>query len=218
MKGDLPMKMRLAVLLSVLCASTAFAGPPSLLGGKPMSNGTAHQVGVGWPSLFYEWWHSGDPDWAIGSELVYGDWSGEFSDVEIGGAFNVPLRWHIHQSGNTDVAFRLVPGVLIGGIERRRDDRFVFGLRGEMGVPITVDLHPKVNLITGGTIPFSVFFEEDSDPYVVLPILARIGAEFKATNTITPWLLFELGPGMAFGNSGVEVEFAFRIWVGSAFR
>jgi hypothetical protein len=107
---------------------------------------------------------------------------------------------------------------LIGGIERRRDDRFVFGLRGEMGVPITVDLHPKVNLITGGTIPFSVFFVEDSDPYVVLPILARIGAEFQATNTITPWLLFELGPGMAFGKSGAEVEFAFRIWVGSAFR
>jgi len=64
------MKMRLAVLLLTLWSGTAFAGPPSLIGGKPMGEGTAHQVGVGWPSLFYEWWHSGTPEWAIGGELV----------------------------------------------------------------------------------------------------------------------------------------------------
>ena len=212
------MKRSLAVMLLTLCAGTAFAGPPSLLGGKPMSGGTAHNVGAGWPSLFYEWWHSGNPDWAIGGELVYGDWSGEFSDVEIGGAFNVPLRWHLAKSGPTDVAFRLTPGVLIGNMEHGPDDDFVFGLRGEFAVPITIDLHPKVNLITGVTVPFSVFFVEDSDDYVVIPILARIGAEVKATNTVTPWLLFELGPGIAAGDFGSEVEFAFRIWVGSAFR
>jgi hypothetical protein len=61
-------------------------------------------------------------------------------------------------------------------------------------------------------------FVEDADDYVVLPLLARIGAEVEATDTITPWLLFELGPSMAFGDFGTEAEFAFRIWVGSAFR
>jgi len=212
------MKMRLAVLLFTLCTGTAFAGPPSLLGGKPMSSGTAHQVGVGWPSLSYEWWHSGSPDWAIGGELVYGDWSGAFSDVQIGGAVNVPLRWYLAKTGGADIGFRLAPGFLLGAIDvGHGDDNFVFGLRGEIAVPITVELDPKVNLITGATIPFSVFFVDGSDDYVVLPILARIGAEVKATETITPWLLFELGPGMAFGDD-TEVDFAFRIWVGSAFR
>jgi len=173
---------------------------------------------VGWPSLFYEWWHAGNPDWAIGGELVYGDWSGEFSDVKVGGAVNVPLRWHLNRSGSADIAFRLAPGLLLGAMEGgRNDDRFVFGLRAEAGVPITVDLHPKVNLITGGTVPFSVFFVDGRDDYVVLPILARIGAEVKATNTITPWMLFELGPTMKFGG-GSEVDFGFRVWVGSFFR
>ena len=56
-----------------------------------------------------------------------------------------------------------------------------------------------------------------ADDYVVLPLLARLGAEVKATEKITPWLLFELGPAIAFG-AGTDSEFAFRIWVGSAFR
>jgi len=212
------MKMRVLVLLLILWTSMAFAGSPSQMGGKLMPEGTAHQVGAGWPSFFYEWWHSGTPEWAIGGEVVYGDWSGEFSDVKIGGAVNVPLRWHLTKSGAADIAFQVKPGILLGSMEAWRDDRFVFGFRGEISFPITIDLTPKVNLITGGAIPFSVLFVEDADDYVVLPLLARIGAEVEATDTITPWLLFELGPGMAFGDFGTEAEFAFRIWVGSAFR
>lgn len=212
------MKTRLLLtLVLALCASTALAGPPSLLGGKPMPVGTAHLVGVGWPSLFYEWWHSGSPEWAIGGELVYGDWSAGFSDVEVGGAVNVAFQWHISKVGAADIAFRLTPGILIGSMEGGRDDHFVFGMRGEIGFPITIDLTPKVNLITGGAIPLSVLFVEDADDLVVLPILARIGAEVKATPTITPWFLFELGPAMAFGDFASESEFAFRIRVGSAF-
>jgi hypothetical protein len=218
MKGGLGMKMRFSVLLLTLWTSTALAGPLSLIGGKPMSEGTAHQVGVGWPSVFYEWWHSGKPEWAIGGELAYGDWSGGFSDVKIGGAVNVPFRWYLSKVGGADMAFQVKPGILLGSMEAGRDDRFVFGLRGEISLPVTIDLNPRVNLITGGAIPFSVFFVEDADDYVVLPLLARVGAEVKATDTITPWLLFEMGPAMAFGGFGTEAEFAFRIWIGSTFR
>jgi len=52
-----------------------------------------HNTGIGWPSLFYEWWNKGQGnlDWALGAELVYGDWSGAFSDVSVGLAFNAPL-------------------------------------------------------------------------------------------------------------------------------
>ena len=210
------MKMRLAVLLLTLWVGTAFAGPASLQGGKLMPVGTAHQVGVGWPSLFYEYWHSGTPDWAIGGEVVYGDWSAGFSDVKIGGAVNVPLRWHLKKAGSADIAFQVKPGILLGSMEAGRADRFVFGLRGELSLPVTIELTPKVNLITGGSIPLTVLFVDDADDYVVLPLLARLGAEVKATDTITPWLLFEMGPAIAFGD-GTEAEFAFRIWVGSAF-
>ena len=211
------MKMRLTVLFLVLWVGTAFAETPSLQGGKLMPVGTAHQVGVGWPSAFYEYWHSGTPDWAIGGEIVYGDWSGEFSDLEIGGAVNVPLRWHVGRAGGADIGFQFKPGLLLGSMEAGRDDRFVFGLRGELSVPVTVDLTPKVNLITGGTIPLSFLVIEDADDLVVLPLLARLGAEVKATETITPWLLFEMGPAFAFGDSDTETEFAFRVWVGSYF-
>jgi len=216
MKGDSAMKMRLTVLFLVLWVGTAFAGPPSLQGGKLMPVGTAHQVGVGWPSLFYEYWHSGTPDWAIGGELVYGDWSGGFTNVEIGGAVNVPFRWHLKKTGAADIAFQVKPGMLLGSMEAGRGDHFVFGLRGELSVPVTIELTPKVNLITGGAIPLTYMIVDNAPDYFVLPLLARIGAEVQATETITPWLLFELGPAIAFGD-GTEAEFAFRIWVGSSF-
>ena len=210
------MKMRLTVLFLVLWVGTAFAGPPTLQGGKLMPVGTAQQVGVGWPSVFYEYWHSGTPDWAIGGEVVYGDWSGGFTNVEIGGAFNVPLRWHLKKTGATDIAFQVKPGILLGSMEGGGGDHFVFGLRCELSVPVTIELTPKVNLITGGAIPLTGMFVDGADDYFVLPLLARIGAEVKATEKITPWLLFELGPAIAFGDD-TESEFAFRIWVGSSF-
>jgi len=208
-----------ALVFAWSMTSTSWAGPFSLLGGEPMPAGTAHQVGMGWPSLFYEWWHSGNPDWALGAELVYGDWSGGFSDVEIGAAFQVPLRWHLARSNPISAAFRLTPGILFAGAEtgRKKDDHFVCGLRGELAVPVTVDLYPSMNLITGAAMPFTVFFVESEDPFVVIPILARIGAEFKATPTVTPWLLFELGPAFTAGGFGSDTEFAFRIWAGCAF-
>jgi hypothetical protein len=90
-------------------------------------------------------------------------------------------------------------------------------MRGEFAFPITIDIHPKVNLITGGTIPFTYLIVDGAKDAFVFPILARIGAEVKATDTITPWLLFELGPAMAFGDFDTQADFAFRIWVGSAF-
>jgi hypothetical protein len=85
-----------------------------------------------------------------------------------------------------------------------------------MSLPVSVELAPKVNLITGGAIPLSVFVVDGASDYVVFPLLARLGAEVKATDKITPWMLFELGPAFKFGD-GTDTEFAFRIWVGSSF-
>jgi len=216
MKGDSRMKMKLVVLLVVLWAGTAFAGPATTMGGKEIPVGRSHHVGVGWPSMFYEYWRSGMPDWGIGGEVVYGDWVGGFSDVTIGGAINVPVRFHLNKAGSADFAFQVKPGILLGSMERGRDDRFVFAFRGEMSLPVSIDLTPKVNLITGGSIPLSVFVVDGAADYVGVPLLARLGAEVRATDKITPWMLFELGPAIRFGD-GTDTEFAFRVWVGSAF-
>ena len=130
------MKTRLAAVMLILWGGTAFAGPPSLTGGRQMPVGFAHQVGVGWPSVFYEYWRSGTPDWGIGGEIVYGDWSGEFSDMKVAGAVNAAVRWQLKKSGATNIAFQIKPGLLMGSIEAGRNDSFVFGLRSEFSIPV----------------------------------------------------------------------------------
>jgi hypothetical protein len=192
----------------------------------------AHNVGVGWPSLFYEWWNNGggNLDWALGTELVYGDWSAAYSDVAVGFALNVPLRWHIHHKrharSTTDVGLRFTPGAMVGGSERRRnpppfggppDNRVMGGLRAEIAVPLSIDVHERVSIVTGAAIPFTLMFAKDVNPWGIIPILIRMGVEINAAPKVAPFFLFELGPGIGVGSGGSDVDFAFRIWVGTAF-
>ncbi len=209
----------LALFFVSVGATTSKAGPFSIQGGKPLPAGTYHLVGVGWPSLTYEWWHGGGSfDWAIGGELVYGDWVGEHSEVDIGGAFNVPMKFRLGKSGITDVAFRLDPGVLIAAVDGGPGgNEFAAGLRAEMGVPVTIDIDPKVNIITGGNLPVAVFFVHDGDTAFVIPIYARIGVEVKVKESIVPWFLFELGPNIAVTSGHSDTEFGFRVWFGCNF-
>lgn len=219
-------------IVALVVSNTAFAGPQSTIGGKPLKTETAHNVGVGWPSLFYEWWHNGKGklDWALGGELVYGDWSGAYSDVAVGFAFNVPLRWHIHHNrharSTVDVGLRFTPGAMVGGSEGRRfappfggpaDRRVMGGLRAEIAVPVSIDVHERVSVVTGGAIPLTLMFAEGSDPWGIIPLMVRMGVEINAAPKVAPWFLLELGPGIGVGNRGSDVDFAFRVWVGTAF-
>jgi hypothetical protein len=221
-----------ALVLGLVVTNTAFAGPQSTIGGKPLKTETAHNVGVGWPSLFYEWWNQGkgDLDWALGTELVYGDWSGAYSDVAVGLALNVPLRWHIHHKAHarstTDVGLRFTPGAMVGGSERRRnpppfgvppDNRVMGGLRAEIAVPLSIDVHKRVNVVTGATIPLTLMFAKDVNPWGIIPILVRMGVEINAGPKVAPFFLFELGPAIGVGSGGSDVDFAFRLWMGTAF-
>lgn len=218
--------------LALAISNTAFAGPQSTIGGKPLKTDMAHNVGVGWPSLFYEWWNNGKGklDWALGGELLYGDWSGAYSDVAVGFAFNVPLRWHIHNKkharSTTDVGLRFTPGAMVGASEGRRgpppfdepfDQRVMGGVRAEIAVPVSIDVHERVSVVTGGTIPLTLMFAEDVDPWGVIPLLVRMGVEINASPKVAPFFLFELGPGIGVGDGGSDVDFAFRVWVGTAF-
>ena len=184
-----------------------------------MSSDTAHHVSLGWPSVSYEWWRAGNggPDWAIGGELVYGDWVGEYSDVEIGGALNIPFRWHMSNSGQADFAFQLKPGFLIANIEAGPTDLFAAAIRVDPGLLVSVDINQQLNLITGATVPFSLFFVENADPFAIIPILLRAGAEIDTQRDIVPHVLFDFGPVIAVGNGNSDVDFGFRAWIGTTF-
>jgi len=228
----------IAVFLLVLAmSSTALAGPQSTIGGKRLESEMVHNTGVGWPSLFYEWWNKGQGnlDWALGAELLYGDWSGAYSDVGVGFALNAPLRWHLrtrkHAKATTDVAIRFTPGAMVGNTEgggdpaappplppgSQPDRRAMGGVRAELAVPVSVDVHDRVSVVTGGTIPFTLLFASGGDVWGIIPVLIRMGVEINAAPKVAPFFLFELGPGIGIGNGTADVDFAFRIWVGTAF-
>ncbi|MFH1016930.1 MAG: hypothetical protein V1798_01960 [Pseudomonadota bacterium] len=201
--------------LIITASPAAKAYPPSVVGGAPMQPGTAHNIGLGWPSIMYEWWHSGVPDWALGAELVYGDWSGAFSDMTIGLGLNAPFRFHLATNGRADFALRIAPGVLIADAHDSHEDIFVLGLRGEFAMPVSVGISPKVNLITGLAAPVAVYIPEHGDTIFVFPILIRLGVEFLPQQPYLPWLLVEVGPTIGHRSGHTEVDPGFRIWIGT---
>ncbi|MGB8331628.1 MAG: hypothetical protein WCE62_15985 [Polyangiales bacterium] len=219
--------MRAVGVFALLFALTspASAGPAnSTIGGKRLTNDNVHNVGVGYPSLFYEWWNKGPRrlDWALKGALVYGDWPVAYSDgrfIRIGLGLSAPLRWHLSTKRRTkatnDVSFRLTPGILLAG---NRDDAFTFGLKAEVAAPVSLDVHERVSVITGGAIPFTVYINNrDIGARGFIPLLFRMGVEIKAANQVSPFFLFELGPGIGVGSGVADVSFAWRLWVGTSF-
>lgn len=220
------MKKTIGVVALVLAmASPASAGPTnSTIGGKRLQNDNVHNVGVGYPSMFYEWWNQGRRklDWALKGALVYGDWAAAYSRgrfIRIGFGLSAPLRWHLSTKKRpkvtNDVAFRFTPGILLAG---NSSNSFTFGIKAEAAAPVSIDVHERVSFITGGTIPFALYFSNNNVGTLgVIPLLFRTGVEIKASPNVSPFFLFELGPGIAVGGGTADVSFAWRIWVGTSF-
>jgi len=214
-----------ALALVLGSASPALAGPAnSTIGGKQLRNDDVHNVGVGYPSLFYEWWNKGPHklDWALKGALVYGDWAAAYSRgrfIRVGFGFSAPLRWHLstkkRSKATNDVAFRFTPGMLLAA---NTGDAFTFGIKAEVAAPVSLDVHERVSVITGGTIPFAVYISnQEIGTRGVIPLLFRMGVEVKAAEHVSPFFLFELGPGISVGNGTSDVSFAWRIWAGTSF-
>ncbi|MEM7135334.1 MAG: hypothetical protein AAF500_02085 [Myxococcota bacterium] len=220
------MRKGLGIMLIVLgLASPAMAGPAnSTIGGKRLQNDDVHNVGVGYPSLFYEWWNRGPRklDWAIQGALVYGDWAAAYAPgrfIKIGLGVSAPLRWHLATKNRpkvtNDVSFRFTPGILISGNTR---NTFTFGIKAEAAAPVSIDVHDRVSVVTGGTIPFAVYISNQNvGTFGVIPLLVRMGVEIRANDRVSPFFLFELGPGIAVGGGQADVSFAWRLWVGTSF-
>ena len=212
-----------AALLLMALVRPVHAEVPSVLGGKLLPSGTSgHHFGIGLPSLFYEWWNGGDQfDWALHAGLVYEDWSGHFSDVDVGLDLEAPMRFHLAQRGAADVALRFAPGVLIGDHDHGRFDRggdnLLIGLRPELGVLVGIQLSDMVNLITGGVVPFTILIDDHdagNDVFVVVPLMPRVGVEVQPFEALVPWALLEIGPTVIFGGGDSDVDAGVRFWLG----
>jgi hypothetical protein len=199
------------------------AGPAnSTIGAKKLEQDMVHSGGVGAPSLMYEWWNKGkkNMDWGLSGELVYTDWlaahTGRF--IKIGLGIDGMLRWHILSNKKpkvqNDFAILFKPGVLIAG---NRGDTFTFGIKGEVGLPFTIDVHERVTVVTGGFLPIGGYINSNQGNFGEIPILIRMGVEIMANENIAPWFFFDLGPGIQFGSGTSGASFAWRLGAGTAF-
>jgi hypothetical protein len=212
-----------ALVLAV--ASPALAGPKnSVIGGKKLEQDMVHSGGVGYPSVIYEWWNKGkgNLDWGLEGELVYGDWpaahTGRF--VKIGLGIDGMVRWHLatreHDKVTTDIAITAKPGILISS---NRFDSFTFGIAGEAIVPVSLDVHERVNVVVGGAFIIKGYLNSDFNNFGEIPLLIRLGVEILAKENVEPWFYFDLGPGIGFGGggNGASTGFAWRLAAGTAF-
>jgi hypothetical protein len=214
--------------LVLAMASPAMAGPAnSVIGAKKLEEDMVHSGGVGYPSIMYEWWNKGKGkmDWGLSGELVYGPWLAadtDFNDrfIKIGLGINGMLRWNLISKEkpkvHNDFALVVKPGVLIAG---STFDQFTFGIKGEIGLPFSIDVHERVTVVTGGFLPIGGYIVKDSSNIGEIPILIRMGVEIKANENVAPWFFFDLGPGIKFGKdlNGADTGFAWRIGAGTAF-
>jgi hypothetical protein len=212
-----------ALVLAV--ASPALAGPKnSVIGGKKLEQDMVHSGGVGYPSVLYEWWNKGkgNLDWGLEGELVYGDWpaahTGRF--IKIGLGVDGMVRWHLatreHDKVTTDIAITAKPGILISG---NRGDTFTFGIGGEAIVPVSLDVHERVNVVVGGAFIIKGYLNSQFNNFGEIPLLVRLGVEILAKENVEPWFYFDLGPGIGFGGggAGASTGFAWRLAAGTAF-
>jgi hypothetical protein len=214
------MKFVGTLLLALALASTALAGPQSTIGGKRLDTDMAHQVRSGWPSTSYEWWNKGKNslDWALGGELVYGPWSGAWDDPRIAFAVYAPLRFHLwdneRPASKTDLGIRFTPGLMAGSSAPQTATVYA---RAEIAVPVTVDVHPKLSVVTGGAIPIDLGWIENVGFVGAIPLLVRLGVEIKGSDKVAPFILMEVGPGIGFGQGSSDVTLAARLWAGTTF-
>jgi len=210
--------------LVLAMASPALAGPAnSTIGGKKLEQDMVHSGGVGYPSVLYEWWNKGKDnlDWGLEGELVYGDWpaahTGRFTKIGLG--IDGMVRWHLatrpHDKITTDIAIVAKPGILIAG---NRGDTFTFGIAGEALVPVSLDVHERVDVVVGGAFIIKGYINSQQNNFGEIPLLFRLGVEIMANEKVSPWFYFDLGPGIGFGGGGGgNVGFAWRLAAGTNF-
>jgi hypothetical protein len=89
--------------------------------------------------------------------------------------------------------------------------------RAEIAVPVSVDVNPKLSVVTGGAVPIDLGWIENVGFFGAIPLLFRLGVEIKAGDKVAPFVLMEVGPGFGFGQGSSGTTLAARIWAGTTF-
>ena len=204
-------------------ASPALAGPEnSVIGAKNLQEDMVHEGHAGMPGIGYGWWNKGPGamDWSLNGDLIYGEWPVTLLrglGVDIGLGLSSTLRWHLKtntkEKVTNDVAIVAIPGIAIA---RTPGKQFGFGVRLEVGAPLSIDVHEKVNVVTGGFIPVE-FIIVDGNTTGAIPLMVRMGVEWQASDKVVPWLMFDLGPGILVGSNVSGAQFAWRLLAGVTF-
>lgn len=92
-----------------------------------------------------------------------------------------------------------------------------WALGAELAVPVSIDVNPKVDIVTGAAIPVDLGWVEGGGFFGAVPLLVRLGVEIKAGPKSAPFVLIEVGPGIGFGDGQSEVTLAARLWAGTSF-
>jgi hypothetical protein len=133
-------------------------------------------------------------------------------------ALYAPLRFHLwdreRPASRTDLGFRFTPGLMAGSAAV---NTATVMSRMELAVPVTVDVHPKLSVVTGGAIPIDLGWTEGVGFVGAIPLLVRLGVEIKGGDKTAPFVLMEVGPGFGFGQGNSDVTLAARIWPGTTF-
>ena len=129
------------------------------------------------------------------------------------------VRWHLatrpHDKITTDIAIVAKPGILIAG---NRGDTFTFGIAGEALVPVSLDVHERVDVVVGGAFIIKGYINSQQNNFGEIPLLFRLGVEIMANEKVSPWFYFDLGPGIGFGGGrDASVGFAWRLAAGTNF-
>jgi hypothetical protein len=129
----------------------------------------------------------------ISGEIVYGPWCGAFVDTDVGVAGHLDIRQWTRRQGRLDVGWSMGPGLLLGSSQRRGDDRFVAGVRGEPALLARVRLDRRAWLHTGVASPVT-FFAGDNVGDLIVPIYPRLGVDVVTGPDLMVSMLMELGP------------------------
>jgi hypothetical protein len=133
-------------------------------------------------------------------------------------ALYAPLRFHLwdreRPASRTDLGFRFTPGLMAGSAAVKTATVMS---RMELAVPVTVDVHPKLSVVTGGAIPIDLGWTEGVGFVGAIPLLVRLGVEIKGGDKTAPFVLMEVGPGFGFGQGNSDFTLAARIWAGTTF-
>jgi hypothetical protein len=199
----------------------------SMYGGKTIGGGRdAIAVGLGYPGLFFEYGHGLTSQFDIGFrfEFDYGFPPGDLF-TSIGLVLGVPMRWNLLSKGIVDLAIRFQPSLFMGYTPDHHWHHhywwhghfYYIGLGLDLGVPIGIKVHPRVTILTGMSIPASIFFISDPESANgAIPVAIHIGTEVHITNNLNFLFLIRVGPAIFFGEH-TDVDAYLNVYAGIEF-